>query len=212
MKFKIRFADQIVGFFVLAAIVAVAVVLILIGVNQRWFAKNYYFTQRVLLRRRASFVGHADQPQGLRHRQDLPHVPERPERGGRPLLHRGHLLRPREAELGPGAHLQPHRPGHHAEVPLRERTRCRRSPRAPSSRAWTPTRAGSSWRTGKVDIPKDADVIGSVIAKLNPILDETRLTIVRDPQARWTRSTSRSTAAAAPWATMVTDLSRTPAR
>ncbi len=46
MKFKIRFADQVVGVFVLAAIVAVAVVLILIGVNQRWFAKNYYFTSK----------------------------------------------------------------------------------------------------------------------------------------------------------------------
>ena len=44
MKFKIRFADQIVGTFVLAAILAVAAVLVLIGVNQRWFARNYYFT------------------------------------------------------------------------------------------------------------------------------------------------------------------------
>src|SRR5271169_5313091 len=44
MKFKIRFADQIVGIFVLAAIVAVALVLVLIAINQRWFARNYYFT------------------------------------------------------------------------------------------------------------------------------------------------------------------------
>ena len=44
MKFRIRFADQVVGIFVLAAIVAVAIVLILIGVNQRWFARNYSFT------------------------------------------------------------------------------------------------------------------------------------------------------------------------
>jgi phospholipid/cholesterol/gamma-HCH transport system substrate-binding protein len=43
MKFKIRFVDQIVGFFVLVAIVGIAVILIFIGLNQRWFGKNYYF-------------------------------------------------------------------------------------------------------------------------------------------------------------------------
>ena len=43
MKFKIRFADQIVGFFLLLVLVGVAAVLILVGINQRWFAKNYYF-------------------------------------------------------------------------------------------------------------------------------------------------------------------------
>ncbi len=46
MKFKIRFADQIVGIFVLVAIIAVAAILVLIGVNQRWFAKNYYYQSR----------------------------------------------------------------------------------------------------------------------------------------------------------------------
>jgi phospholipid/cholesterol/gamma-HCH transport system substrate-binding protein len=43
MKFKFRFADQIVGVFVLAAIAGLAAILILIGANQRWFAKNYMF-------------------------------------------------------------------------------------------------------------------------------------------------------------------------
>jgi phospholipid/cholesterol/gamma-HCH transport system substrate-binding protein len=43
MKFRIRFAHQIVGVFVLLAIVAVAATLILLGINQRWFAKNYYY-------------------------------------------------------------------------------------------------------------------------------------------------------------------------
>jgi len=46
MKFKIRFADQIVGVFVFLAIVALAAILILMGFNQRWFAKDYHFTSR----------------------------------------------------------------------------------------------------------------------------------------------------------------------
>jgi phospholipid/cholesterol/gamma-HCH transport system substrate-binding protein len=46
MKFKIRFVDQIVGIFVLVAIVGIAVILIFIGINQRWFAKNYDFTSK----------------------------------------------------------------------------------------------------------------------------------------------------------------------
>jgi phospholipid/cholesterol/gamma-HCH transport system substrate-binding protein len=43
MKFRVRFAHQIVGVFVLLAILAVAAILILLGINQRWFAKDYYY-------------------------------------------------------------------------------------------------------------------------------------------------------------------------
>jgi len=43
MKFRIRFAHQIVGAFILLGILAIAAILILMGVNQRWFAKNYYY-------------------------------------------------------------------------------------------------------------------------------------------------------------------------
>lgn len=43
MKIKMKFADQIVGLFILISIVGLALVLILLGVNQRWFAKNYHF-------------------------------------------------------------------------------------------------------------------------------------------------------------------------
>ncbi len=46
MKFRIRFADQVVGVFVLIAVVAVAAILILMGLNQRWFAKDYHFTSK----------------------------------------------------------------------------------------------------------------------------------------------------------------------
>ncbi|MDR1047105.1 MAG: MlaD family protein [Treponema sp.] len=43
MKFKIRFADKIVGVFVILAVAALIFVIVLLGSNQRWFAKNYYF-------------------------------------------------------------------------------------------------------------------------------------------------------------------------
>ncbi len=43
MKLKIRFADQIVGLFILLAIVGLAATLVFLGINQRWFAKNYHF-------------------------------------------------------------------------------------------------------------------------------------------------------------------------
>lgn len=46
MKFRIRFAEQIVGLFVLLAILGLAGILILLGANQRWFARNYYFTSQ----------------------------------------------------------------------------------------------------------------------------------------------------------------------
>ncbi|MBN2050708.1 MAG: MCE family protein [Spirochaetales bacterium] len=46
MKFKMRFADQIVGAFVFLAILALAGILILMGFNQRWFAKDYHYTSR----------------------------------------------------------------------------------------------------------------------------------------------------------------------
>lgn len=44
MKFKIRYADQIVGFFVIAAVFILVAVVFLLGSNQRWFSKDYEFT------------------------------------------------------------------------------------------------------------------------------------------------------------------------
>lgn len=43
MRFAIKFAEKIVGLFVLLAIVGLLGVVIVLGANQRWFAKNYYF-------------------------------------------------------------------------------------------------------------------------------------------------------------------------
>lgn len=43
MKFKIRYADQIVGVLTIIAIVALVVVIFMLGNKQRWFAKDYTF-------------------------------------------------------------------------------------------------------------------------------------------------------------------------
>lgn len=41
MKFKIKYADQIVGILTIFAIIALIVVIFMLGSKQRWFAKNY---------------------------------------------------------------------------------------------------------------------------------------------------------------------------
>ncbi len=46
MKFHIRFAEQIAGLFVLIALVMVLAIIIFMGINQRWFSKDYYFTSK----------------------------------------------------------------------------------------------------------------------------------------------------------------------
>lgn len=44
MKFQIRFADQIVGLFIILAVMTIVFILAMMGINQRWFAKDYKFT------------------------------------------------------------------------------------------------------------------------------------------------------------------------
>lgn len=43
MKFRIRFAQQLVGVFILVAAVSLVAVLISMGANQRWFARDYAY-------------------------------------------------------------------------------------------------------------------------------------------------------------------------
>jgi phospholipid/cholesterol/gamma-HCH transport system substrate-binding protein len=44
MKFQIRFADQIVGLFIILALLSVVFILVMMGMNQRWFSKDYEYT------------------------------------------------------------------------------------------------------------------------------------------------------------------------
>jgi phospholipid/cholesterol/gamma-HCH transport system substrate-binding protein len=46
MKFRIRYADKIVGFFVVFAALALAAGIVFLGANQRWFAKDYRFATK----------------------------------------------------------------------------------------------------------------------------------------------------------------------
>jgi len=46
MKFRIKYAQQVVGAFLLAGVLALLVVLVFMGANQRWFARNYTFFSR----------------------------------------------------------------------------------------------------------------------------------------------------------------------
>jgi phospholipid/cholesterol/gamma-HCH transport system substrate-binding protein len=46
VRFRIKFAQQIVGLFVVIAVAAAVVVLVLMGANQRWFARNYSYWSR----------------------------------------------------------------------------------------------------------------------------------------------------------------------
>ncbi|MDR2632224.1 MAG: MlaD family protein [Treponema sp.] len=43
MKFRIRFADQIVGVLIIAAFFSLTFVLFMLGRSQRWFAKDYHY-------------------------------------------------------------------------------------------------------------------------------------------------------------------------
>lgn len=43
MKFRIRFAYQIVGVFVIVGMLSLVAILVTVGANQRWFARNYYY-------------------------------------------------------------------------------------------------------------------------------------------------------------------------
>ncbi|AEF81331.1 MlaD family protein [Leadbettera azotonutricia] len=43
MKFRIRFADQIVGIFIILALASLVFIIVMLGSSQRWFAKDYSY-------------------------------------------------------------------------------------------------------------------------------------------------------------------------
>src|SRR5271157_5802444 len=209
MKFKIRFADQIVGIFVLAAIVAVGVVLVLIGINQRWFAKNYYFTSE-FASGAGLFVGMPVTFKGfdigkiarmsLNEQNDVD-VRFYIEDTYYDRVKPDSVLELTSSPIGLGTTLKFHT-GKNTLPPVAEGSY------VPS----LDTKEGRQLvADGKVEISKDADVIGSVIAKLNPILDETRQTIADVRRIADTVNAALN-GRGGPMGTMVSDLSHTPAR
>ena len=177
MKFKIRFADQIVGIFVLVAILAVAAILIFIGFNQRWFARNYNFTSRfdsagglsagmpIMLKgfeigkishialNEANQVDIEFSVQDTYYDKVLPNS----------------VLELTSSPIGLGVSLKFH-PGAHGGPPVEEGSFIP-SLDLPEGRRLV--------EEGLVVIPKGEDVIGSVIAKVNPILEEVRTTLTQ---------------------------------
>jgi phospholipid/cholesterol/gamma-HCH transport system substrate-binding protein len=209
MKFKIRFADQIVGLFVLAAIVAVALVLILIGVNQRWFARNYKFTSE-FSSGSGLFVGMPISLKGF----DIGKISSMRLNDQNEVDVRFYIedtyydrvkpdsvLELTSSPIGLGTTLKFHS-GKNTRPPVAEGSFVPSLDRDEGRQLVT---------DGKVDIPKDADVIGSVIAKLNPILDETRQTVADIRRIAETVNTGLN-GGGGPLGTMVSDLSRTPGR
>ena len=209
MKFKIRFADQIVGFFVLAAIVGVAAVLILIGVNQRWFAKNYGFRSEF-----GSATGlNVGMPISLKgfeigkissislNDQNAVDVRFTIEDTYYNRVKPDSVLELTSSPIGLGVTLKFHS-GKNTLAPVPEGSFI------PSLDSQEGQRLVAA---GKVDIPRDADVIGSVIAKLNPVLDETRLTIAEIRHVADTLNVALN-GGGGPMGTMVSDLSRTPGK
>jgi len=209
MRFKIRFADQIVGFFVLLAIIAVAVILIFIGVNQRWFAKNYYFTSQFVSGDGLS-VGMALNLKGFEigkisrislNDQNEVDVRFYVEDTYYDRVKPDSVLELTSSPIGLGTSLKFH-PGNNSLPPLAEGSFIPNMDSPEGQRLVM---------DGKVQIPRDADVIGSVIAKLNPILDEARQTIA---QIRRFADTANSAfdGRTGPVGTMVTGFAATPAK
>ncbi len=209
MRFKIRFADQIVGIFVLAAIAAVVAVLVLIGVNQRWFAKNYTFASE-FSSASGLFVGMPISLKGFEigkvssislNSQDQVDVRFQIDDTYYDRVKPDSVLELTSSPIGLGVTLKFHS-GKNSLPPVAEGS-------------FIPSldmEAGQKLvAEGKVDIPRDADVIGSVIAKLNPVLDETRLTIAEIRRVAATVEVALN-GGGGPMGTMVTDLSQTPGK
>jgi phospholipid/cholesterol/gamma-HCH transport system substrate-binding protein len=209
MKFKIRFAEQIVGFFVLLAIVGVAVILIFIGINQRWFARNYEYLSKFAsgdglsvgmpIMLKGFEIGKvakislttADEVDIVFTIHDTYYDRVRPNS----------VLELASSPIGLGVSLKFH-PGKDPGSPMAEDS-------------FIPTTDSPEGRAlieaGKVVLPKGEDVIGSVISKLNPILDETRSAISQIRRVATSLEAAFS-GQGGPVGTMVADLSQTPAK
>ncbi len=209
MKLRIRFAEQVVGVFVLLAVVGVGLILVFIGVNQRWFARNYYFTSRF-----ASGDGLAvGMPIMLKGFEigRISRIALNPQNEVDVLfyvqdtyydrVHRNSVLELATSPIGLGVSLKFHS-GKDKGPPLPEMS-------------FIPALDSEEGRElvdkGLVDIPKGEDVIGSVIAKLNPILDETRMTISEIRHMAGTLDMAMS-GKGGPMGAMVSDLSETPGK
>jgi phospholipid/cholesterol/gamma-HCH transport system substrate-binding protein len=177
MKFKIRFAEQVVGIFVLLAIVAVAAILIFVGVNQRWFARNYHFTSRfetggglavgMPIMLKGFEIGKVSRVSLNEDNQVDIEFSIQDTYYGKVLPYS--ILELTSSPIGLGVTLKFH-PGAKGGPPVEEGSFIP-SLDIPEGRALVEQEL--------VVIPRGEDVIGSVIAKVNPILEEVRTTLTQ---------------------------------
>ncbi|HET6487050.1 MAG TPA: MlaD family protein [Spirochaetia bacterium] len=209
MKLKIRFAEQIVGSFLLVAILGVVALLVLIGVNQRWFARNYLFTSRFASADGLA-VGMPIMLKGFEigkitrislNEQDEVDIQFLVEDTYYDRIRPNSVLQLVSSPIGLGTSLK-FIPGKDAAPPLPEM-------------AFVPTVDSDEGKAlvaaGLVVLPKGEDVIGTVISKINPVLDDARDTIVQIRRLVDSANLAFS-GKGGPVGTMVSDLSGTPAR
>jgi phospholipid/cholesterol/gamma-HCH transport system substrate-binding protein len=207
MKFRIRFADQLVGAFLLLAALAVAVILVFVGINQRWFAKNYEFRSRfdsagglsvgmpIMLKgfeigKISAISLNADNQVDVRFSvQDTFYDKVLPDS----------VLELTSSPIGLGVTLNFY-PGAVAGPP---------QPELSFIPSLDLPEGQDLVTAGLVVIPKGEDVIGSVIAKLNPILDDVRSTISQIKRVVGTVDLALQ-GKSGPVGEMVVDLSQTP--
>ena len=209
MKFKIRFVDQIVGVFVLVAIVGIAVILIFIGLNQRWFAKNYSFNTAFPSGEGLS-VGMPIMLQGFAIGK-ISSISLTPENTvdvqffiqdvyyDRVLPYS--VIELVSSPIGLGTSLKFH-PGKKGAPPLPEHS-------------LVPSLNSAEGRDyidkGLVEMPSSEDVIGSVLEKVNPILSDLQGTLAQIK--RLTMDVDQAiTGKGGPLGGMVNSLAKTPDR
>jgi len=177
MKFRIRFADQLVGVFLVVALLAVAVILVLLGINQRWFAKDYQFQSRfdsagglsvgMPIMLKGFEIGKIERI-ALNDDNQVDVVFSIQDTYYDKVLPNS-VLELTASPIGLGVTLNFH-PGASAGSPRPEYS-------------FIPSldlpEGQDLVSAGLVVIPRGEDVIGSVIGKLNPILDEVRSTVAQ---------------------------------
>ncbi|MCX7028674.1 MAG: MlaD family protein [Spirochaetes bacterium] len=207
MKFRIRFADQLVGVFLLIAVLAIAAILVFVGINQRWFAKNYEFRSRfdsagglsvgmpIMLKGfeigevRRIELNDDNQVDVLFSVQDTYYDKILPNS----------VLELTSSPFGLGVTLNFHS-GAGAGLP---------QPELSFIPSLDLPEGQDLVSAGLVVIPKGEDVIGSVIGKINPILDDVRTALIQIKRVVGTVDLALQ-GKGGPVGEMVVDLSRTP--
>lgn len=180
MRFRIRFADQLVGIFLLVAILGIAVILVFIGLNQRWFARNYHFESRFESAGGLS-VGMPIMLKGFEigkvskielNAENQVDIEFYIQDTYYPKVLENSVLQLTSSSIGLGVTLNflPGIPIGPDQAPIAEGSFIPSLDLAEGK---------ALVEAGKVAIPKGEDVIGSVIARLNPILDDVRSTLAQ---------------------------------